>query len=124
MGLDRTIRFPSPTTPSWGAVCEQLARVGESAPLRMIDNLPAFPDETPPDDWKELRVGTVAGMVTVRRAAGAIVCVIWGNADPSLNAAWEKVVWACAAAGGGLIETPAGPQSADAFARGANLNPT
>lgn len=124
MGLDRTVRFPTTEIPTWEAIRSHLDRVGEPAPLRMIDNLPAFPDEIPPADWKELRVGTSAGMVTVRRRADAIVCVVWGNADPSLAAAWSKVVWACAAAGGGVVETPGGPLSADEFAREAGLSPS
>lgn len=123
MGLDRAVRFPTPATPTWDAIRTQLVRVGEAAPLRMIDGLPAFPDELPPDDWRELRVGTAAGMVTVRRGTGVLTCVVWGNADPDLNAAWAKVVWACAAAGGGAVDTPDGPKPADEFARAAGLNP-
>ena len=67
MGLDCTIRFPAGVLPAWGTVKGQLARVGELGPLRMIDGLPAFPDESPEADWRELRIGTAAGMVTVRR---------------------------------------------------------
>ena len=76
MGLDRTIRFPNVQAPAWAAIREQLARVGESGVLRMIDGLPAFPDEEPPPEWRELRVGTEAGMVTIRRATGVITCVV------------------------------------------------
>jgi len=68
MGLDRTIRFTSPDPPSWEAIRAQLARVGDAAPpVRMIDGQPAFPDETPEPGWREVRVGTAAGMVTIRR---------------------------------------------------------
>ena len=116
MGLDRTVRFPTSDTPSWGAIRAQLQRVGEAGQLRMIDGLPAFPDEEPADGWSELRVGTAAGMVTVRRRPEALVCVTWGNSDPALSAAWGRVTWACAAAGGGMIETPTGSVSAAAFA--------
>jgi hypothetical protein len=123
MGLDRTVRFPTDETPPWPAIRAQLLRVGELGQLRMIDGLPAFPDEEPPGDWREVRVGTMAGMVTVRRAAGTLTCVVWGNADPALNAAWAKVVWACAAAGGGTIDTPAGSVAAEDFARDAGLAP-
>jgi hypothetical protein len=123
MGLDRTIRFPAAETPTWAAVKAQLARVGESAPLRMIDGMPAFPDEDPPADWKELRVGTAAGMVSIRRTPGTLTCVVWGNADPALSAAWAKVIWACAEAGGGAVETPEGPLPADEFAATAGVSP-
>src|SRR5262249_11672341 len=123
VGLDRAIRFPNSATPTWEAVRAQLLRVGESASLRMIDGLPAFPDEDPPPDWKEIRIGTSAGMVTVRRGIGSLNCVIWGNSDSALNAVWAKVIWACASAGGGVIETPAGPVSAEQFAQSAGLSP-
>lgn len=116
MGLDRTVRFPTEATPSWEAIRTHLQQVGESGQLRMIDGLPAFPDEEPADTWSELRVGTAAGMVTVRRRPGALVCVTWGNSDPALGAALGKVAWACAAAGAGTIETPTGPVSAVEFA--------
>ncbi|MFO0821616.1 MAG: hypothetical protein U0792_00485 [Gemmataceae bacterium] len=87
----------------------------------MIDGLPAFPDETPAEDWKEVRVGTAAGMVTIRRAPRSLTCVIWGNADPALNAAWAKVIWACAAAGDGHIEPEL--EAAEEFAKSTGLSP-
>ena len=104
MGLDCTVRFPAGDTPSWGAIRSRLRQAGEAGQLRMIDGLPAFPDEDPPDDWKELRVGTAGGMVTVRRGADTLTCVVWGTADPKLDAGWRAVTWACAAAGGGVID--------------------
>jgi hypothetical protein len=123
MGLDRTIRFQTPETPVWESIRVQLMRVGESGQLRMIDGLPAFPDEDPPENWKELRVGTVAGMVTIRRGSGVLVCVVWGNADATMNTAWAKVIWACAAAGNGNVETAAGIATPDQFAQNEGLSP-
>jgi hypothetical protein len=113
MGLDCTVRFPAGETPAWDAIRSRLQQAGESGQLRMIDGLPAFPDEDPPDDWKELRVGTAGGMVTVRRGAGALTCVVWGTADPALDRGWRAVTWACAAAGAGVV----GDLDPDAFAR-------
>jgi hypothetical protein len=123
MGLDCHIRFPVGGVPSWDAVKGQLARVGESAPLRMIDGMPAFPDESPEGSWRELRVGVATGMVTVRKSGDSINCVVWGNADPGLLAARDRIAWACASAGGGKIDTPAGELSADEFARLSNISP-
>lgn len=123
MGLDRTVRFTSSEMPPWEAVRTQLLRVGEAGQLRMIDNLPAFPDEDPPTDWKELRIGTTGGMVTIRRGAGALTCVVWGNADAALNSAFAKVIWACAAAGAGVVEMPSGTLSATEFATAAGVLP-
>lgn len=123
MGLDRTIRFPTDETPSWEAIRLQLSRLGASPSLRLIDGLPAFPDETPDKDWKELRIGTDGGMVTLGRARGSLTCVIWGNAGATLEAAWLKVCWACASAGDGLIDSPGGAVSPEQFARSAGLSP-
>ena len=123
MGLDCTVRFPAGSVPAWDAIKGQLARVGGPAPLRMIDGLPAFPDESPEDGWRELRVGFPAGMVTLRRGTDTLTCVVWTNADPALVATRDRVAWACAAAGPGTVATPAGEVSADEFARLAGLSP-
>ena len=123
MGLDRAIRFPTAETPAWEKIQEHLARVGETVAIRMIDGMPAFPDEKPEMGWRELRICAATGMITLRKASGTIICVIWGNADEALNAAWSKVVWACASAGGGSIETPSGLVSAAAFAHLNGLSP-
>jgi hypothetical protein len=122
MGLDRTIRFPTTETPHWESIRAQLARVGISASFKMIDGLPAFPDEIPEPGWKELRLGVDGGMVTIRRGHGLFNCIIWGNADDSLQLAWSKVIWACASAGSGMIEMPTGTLSPDEFAEVSGLS--
>lgn len=124
MGLDCTVRFPAGAVPEWDLVKAQLLRVGEPGTLRMIDGMPAFPDETPEPHWRELRVGCAAGMVTVRRGTDALTCVIWSNADPALFAARDRVVWACCAAGSGLIGTAGGEVSCDEFARAQGISPS
>jgi hypothetical protein len=44
----------------------------------MIDGELAFPDEEPPEDWRELRIGTPEGMmVTIRRERDRVVLVVW-----------------------------------------------
>jgi hypothetical protein len=121
--LDCTIRFPAGSVPAWDAIRGQLARVGETAPLRMIDGLPAFPDESPEAGWGELRVGCAAGMVTLRRGNDAITSIVWGNADAALLATRDRVAWACAEAGQGTIDTPEGARSAAEFAREAGISP-
>ncbi len=122
MGQDRTIQF-SAGVPSWDAIRTQLARVGEPAPLRMIDGLPAFPDETPADGWRELRVAAGGNMVTLRRTADSITCVVWGNADAALLAAFARVVWACAEAGGGSVVTATAALSPTEFAHLSDIRP-
>lgn len=116
MGLDRTIRFPTTSTPNWESIQTELGRVGITTSIRMIDGLPAFPDEIPEPGWKELRLALPAGMVTIRRDDGLFSCTVWGNADEQLRLAWSKVIWACANAGSGMIEIEGGSLTAEAFA--------
>ena len=121
MGVEQTVTVPAGAALPWAAVVERLAAHGGAAPLRMIDGLPAFPDEQPPDDCKELRVGTPAGMVTLRRTATGVGVVVWGNAGPDVHVAANALLWAVADVGGGRVETPGGPVDAAAFARTAPL---
>lgn len=123
MGVELTIAFAG-EVPEFEAIRAQLGRVCAVPPLRMIDGLPAFPDETPEAGWRELRFGFPAGMVTLRRAPGALSCVVWGTADAGLLAARDALAWACAAAGGGAVATDAGQQSADEFARSRAIQPS
>jgi hypothetical protein len=123
MGMEQIVTFPAGNVPAWSAVAELLASHGFPVQVRMIDGQLAFPDETPPDDWRELRLGTPQGMVTVRREADRVVCVTWGNADPAMLQAWNALTWAVAVAGGGEVVTPAGRLDAAAFRRDAALPP-
>ncbi len=88
MGLTHAI--PLSAAPSWPTIAATLAAGGMPVGMRLIDGQPAFPDETPPPQWRELRVAsTIAGalrMVTIRRVAAGVELVTWGNADePSLR---------------------------------------
>jgi hypothetical protein len=120
MGVDRTVTFPG-EPPAWPAVASRLAGRGLAVAVRMIDGLPAFPDEEPPAEWRELRVGADAGMVTLRRTPDGVACVTWGNADPQLRRLWDAVTWALADAGGGQVLTTEGAVPAEEFARQAGL---
>lgn len=120
MGMDRTVTFPG-AAPAWPAVAKRLMERGLAVQVRMIDGLPAFPDEEPPADWRELRVGAEAGMVTLRRTPDGVACVTWGSAEGELRRLWDAVAWALADAGGGRVVTPDGPLAADEFARRAGL---
>jgi hypothetical protein len=121
MGLDRTVNFASGQPPAYQRVSELLQRCGFPVQLRMIDGQLAFPDEMPPESWRELRLGTPQGMVTVRREKDRIVCVTWGNADRSLLQAWNAVVWAFAAAGEGNVLDTEGAMPASVYQRQADL---
>ncbi len=123
MGMEQTVTFPAGDGPPWGTVSALLAARGFPIQLRMIDGELAFPDEQPPEGWRELRVGTPQGMVTLRREAGCVRLVTWGNADRPLLQAWNALTWALAQAGPGQVETQAGPLSAGDYRRTADLPP-
>lgn len=122
MGVELSVAFAG-EVPEFGAIRTQLARVCAVPPLRMIDGLPAFPDEVPEGGWRELRFGFPAGMVTLRRAPGALSCVVWGTADAALLAARDALAWGCAEAGGGTVRTGSGDLSAEEFALARALQP-
>jgi len=121
MGIEQSISFASNSLPSWVALKGFLDQHGFPVQLRMIDGELAFPDEVPADTWRELRVGTPAGMVTMRRDSDRLVLVTWGNADPSLLQAWNVLVWAAAELGDGRIGSPNGVVTAADFRRAADL---
>src|SRR5690242_18734138 len=113
MGMEQTVTFPSGCPPVWSAARDLLVARGIPVHVRMIDGQPAFPEEEPPENWRELRLSTPEGMmVTVRREQNRVVLVIWGNADAGLVQAWNALTWAFAEAGKGNIDTAAGLQSA------------
>ena len=88
MGVERAVTFAGPP-PGWPDVAARLSAAGCPAAVRMIDGLPAFPDEVPADDWRELRLALPGGMVTVRRTADGVRLVTWGTDDPGLAAALD-----------------------------------
>jgi hypothetical protein len=119
--MEQTVLFPPGNLPTFDAIRSLLAARGFPLQLRMIDGELAFPDEQPSESWRELRVSTPQGMITLRRDADRIAFVTWGNADRSLTQAWNALVWACAHAGSGQILTEHGPVSADDYRQIADL---
>jgi hypothetical protein len=103
MGMEQKVEFGPAGLPPWPAVTDVLKRHDFPVQMRMIDGQLAFPDETPPDNWKELRLGTPGGMITVRRQDNAVSLVTWGNADEAMRQAWNVLTWAFAEAGEGSV---------------------
>lgn len=91
MGIERTIHAPNAPL-EWPKLVARLKELGETPILRMIDGLPAFPDEVPADDWRELRLGLTGGMVTVRRTSDGYSCVTWGTADAALQQSADALI--------------------------------
>ena len=122
MGMEQTVTFPAGSPPTWLAARDLLVARGFVVQVRMIDGELAFPDEEPPENWRELRLSTPEGMmVTVRRERDRVVLAIWGNADAGLVQAWNTLTWAFAKAGKGNIHTADGLQSAAEFWSRMNL---
>lgn len=100
MGIQSAIRFPSDSVPSWDMIRTKIAETGDPPRLRMIDGMPAFPDEVPESSWKELRIGLEGTMATLRRDGEVIALVTWGSADPALEAARNRIRKALTSLGG------------------------
>jgi len=103
MGMTITVSFTD-NPPAWADVARYLAEHGFTVGMRMIDGQLAFPDEEPPEAWKELRVATPGGMVTMHRKPDRIDLVIWGNADGSLRQGWHALAHGWSHVGVGTIE--------------------
>ena len=91
MGMDQKIVVKPENMPTWSQFVDSCAKHNVPVQLRMIDNELALPDETPPHDWRELRIGTPGGMVTLRRETDGITLVVWGNADDKLKQDWNTL---------------------------------
>lgn len=120
MGMDLQVVFPT-AAPAWSAVVERLATHGLAVQMRMIDGELAFPDEVPPDGWRELRVAADGAMVTVRRNEAGVALVVWGNADAAQRRLWHALARAFAAAAAGQVRTEQGVFDAETFARQVGL---
>jgi hypothetical protein len=105
MGMDQKVNFPPEQAPTWPALVEFCAKKNVPLQTRMIDGELAFPDETPPDNWREVRVGVSGGMITLRRDPDGITLVIWGNADADTREAWHAMAKALAELTGGSVRT-------------------
>ena len=103
MGMDQKVCFSSERAPTWAQLVELMAQRGLPLQMRMIDGELAFPDEAPPDAWRELRVGMSAGMITLRREPDGITLVIWGNADDPMRQAWNGLAQGLAHLSDGTI---------------------
>jgi hypothetical protein len=57
----------------------------------MVDNVLQGPGARPPAHWRDVRLRTPAGVVTLRRTASGVSVVVFGNADEKLQAAQRRV---------------------------------
>jgi hypothetical protein len=96
MGLEVVI--PRSDACPLGAVLELLAAAGLPTTIAMVDNALVRPTAPPPAEWREVRLRTPAGMITLRRQPGGIALLVFGNADAALQAAQRQVADAVRAA--------------------------
>ena len=89
--MSKSVAFEN-AVPSWRQIQSAASASGLPLSLRMIDDLPAFPDEQPEEGWRELRVGSPHGMMTLRKTRNGIDCTVWGNADGQLQSDWLRLV--------------------------------
>lgn len=76
------------------ALLERLTDV--PAMLAMVDGQLWMPGAPPPAVWRELRLRTPAGTVTLARRPGGVAVVVFGNADDELVAVQRRVAEALA----------------------------
>jgi hypothetical protein len=117
MGMEQKVTFSGECHSLWENMAGLLSEQGFPVQVRMIDGELAFPDEAPPENWRELRVGTPQGMVTLRREEDGIAIVTWGNADAGLRLAWNALTWACGTVCEGHIMTDRGPATPKEFSQ-------
>jgi hypothetical protein len=102
MGLE--LRIHSCVAADWSSVRAMLTHHDLTPIIRMIDGLPAFPDEVPDATWKELRVSLLESMVTLGRVTTGYRVVTWGTPDARLEQARNWVAYSVACASNGTIE--------------------
>src|SRR5947207_2773423 len=103
MGMEHNVEFGPTGCPTWSSVANLLKECGYPVDMRMIDGELSFPDEVPPDGWRELRVGTPGGVIAVRRVDTGLSVVTWENADAAMRGAWNALTWAFAQASNGCV---------------------
>jgi hypothetical protein len=87
--MTRTV--PVHSAPDLGALLAKLAGAGLPSAVLMIDQQLVTPGAPPPARWREVRLKTPAGTVTLKLDGGAIAVTVFGNADPPLQAAQETI---------------------------------
>ena len=72
-------------------VVGRLANAGVTAMVVMVDGQLVAPGKPLAPKWKDARIRTPAGTVTLSRRAGEVAVVVFGNADEALRKMQEQV---------------------------------
>jgi hypothetical protein len=104
MGLDLVVAHagPCPLAP----LVATLTAGGLPCVVAMVDGVLQAPGREPPLDWRDVRLRTPAGTVTLRRVAEGIAVVVFGNADEALRAAQRTIAAAVGGEVGGRTTDP------------------
>ena len=113
--MEHVVRLPGEASLDLPGMMALLAEHGFPVQVRMADGELTMPDEVPPEGWKEVRLGTPSGMLTLVRLGQELLVVTWGNANDPMQRAWNAVAWAVAKAGSGQILRPEGLQNPEEF---------
>ena len=89
MGLEVVV--PRVASVELAALLDQLSAAGLPSALAMVDNVLQGPGAIPPAVWRDARLRTPAGIVTLRRVPSGVAVVVFGNADDALRAAQRTI---------------------------------
>jgi len=89
MGLEVVV--PRVASVELAALLDQLSAAGLPSALAMVDNVLQGPGAIPPAVWRDARIRTPAGVVTLRRVPSGVAVVVFGNADDALRAAQRTI---------------------------------
>lgn len=95
MGLELVVERAVPL--SFPSLLERLAALGLAASIVMVDGALAAPGANPPNEWRDVRLRTRAGTVTLARRPGGVAVLVFGNADAALQQAQRAIADALAA---------------------------
>jgi hypothetical protein len=89
MGLEVVV--PRASSVGLATLLDRLAAAGLPSALAMVDNVLQGPGATAPAVWRDARLRTPAGVVTLRRVPSGVAVVVFGNADEPLRAAQRTI---------------------------------
>ena len=89
MGLEVVV--PRVASVELAALLDGLGAAGLPSALAMVDNVLQGPGAIPPAVWRDARIRTPAGIVTLRRVPSGVAVVVFGNADDALRAAQRTI---------------------------------
>lgn len=88
MGMEITV---ARTELDLGALLGKLAETGFLATILMVDGQLRMPNAPPPQAWRDVRIKTPAGTVTINRRPTGFAVLVFGNADAALQSAQRRI---------------------------------